>query len=118
MAEERAKASTVTVLNRKEGRIVLGPDPEELKAYEALPEAKRKATLAPKGREILSGQSIEVSHEEAEKLFAHRGLVDAAKAVPSFGAREAQLKAELDAVKAENEKLRKDAEPKAEKPKK
>lgn len=93
---EAAKAERVTVVNQKEGRFVLPPDPDELKKN---PKAKN--------REILSGRSLEVSAEEAAKLLQHRGLVDAATIVgrTSSAAEIADLKKQLAAAKAENEKL-------------
>lgn len=103
MADAKLK---VTIINQKEGKLVLGPDPEELKAYEAAPKGKKK----PADRVVPSGQSIEVSAEEAEKLLNHRGVVDAAKAVPTQGAQVANLKKQLADLQAENDKLRKGQE--------
>lgn len=96
MAE--AVKNRVTIINQKEGRIVLPPDADELKKN---PNAKERV--------IMSGRSIEVSAEEAAKLLNHRGLMDAAKVVPSHGMQVAELKDKLAALEAENEKLRKAA---------
>lgn len=95
---EVTKPARVTIINQKDGKLVLGPDPEELK----------KNPKAP-ARVVFSGRSIEVSAEEAEKLLNHKGIIDAANVVPTHGAQVADLKAKLAKLEAENEKLRKGA---------
>lgn len=100
MADEKkpaAAAAKVTILNQKEGKLVLPPDPEELKKN---PKAEPRV--------LVSGGTLEVSADEAAKLLNHRGLVDASKAMPSVGAREAELKKQIADLKAENAKLKGD----------
>ncbi len=97
MAEAKMPAR-VTIINQKEGKLVLPPDPEELKKD---PKAK--------DRVVFSGHSLEVSADEAAKLLNHRGVVDAAKLLGSAPNEAAKLRAELADLKAENEKLRRGA---------
>lgn len=92
MAEE---AKRVTILNQREGKIVLAPDPDELKAN----------PLA-KPRILFAGQAIEVSEEEAAKLIRYKGLVDASKLVSGDSSQVKALKAQLAAAQADNLKLK------------
>ena len=102
------ESAKVTIINQRRGKLVLGPDPEELKAFDALPESKRLAKNRPQNREVPSGSSIEVTAAEAEKLLNHKGIVDAAKVAPSLGEEQSKLKARIAELEAENAKLRKD----------
>lgn len=91
-----ADAKRVTILNQREGKIVLPPDPEEL---ESNPKAK--------GRELLGGQTIEVSAEEAKKLLRYKGLIDISTIVKTAESAEVrELKAKLAAAEAENLRLK------------
>lgn len=98
-----ADAKKVTILNKREGKLVLPPDPEELKAFNALPEGKRKPSDAPKHRELLAGQALEVSEEEAAKLLAYPGLVDASKIVK--GGDSAEVKRLKDQIAAKDAEI-------------
>lgn len=95
MADDKAR---MTIINQKEGKLVLPPDADELKKN---PKAK--------DRVVMSGQSIEVSAEEGARLLNHRGFTDASKFVPSNASNVSDLKNKLAALEAENEKLRKAA---------
>lgn len=94
MAE--ATKARVTIINQKEGKLVLPPCPDELKKD---PKAKN--------REVPSGHSIEVSTEEGARLMNHKGILDAAKAVPAHADQLAALKKQLAAASAENARLAK-----------
>lgn len=104
MADEKA-GKRVTILNQKEGKLVLPPDADELKKN-----SKAKERVVP------SGHALEVSAEEAERLLKHRGIVDASKLVGPSGdaARVLELQKQLEDAKAENERLKKSS-PKADK---
>lgn len=100
-------AAKVTIVNQRQGKLILGPDPDELKAFEALPEGKRIPSKRPKDREVPSGGSIEVTAAEAEKLLAHNGIVDASKIAPSLEEEKAKLRARIADLEKENADLRK-----------
>lgn len=92
-----ADAKRVTILNQREGKIILPPDPEELK----------KNPKAP-ARVLMSGQAIEVSAEEAPRFLRYNGLIDASKLVANVETAEVKaLKAKLAASEAENARLKK-----------
>lgn len=98
----------VTVLNQREGKLIVWPDADELKLN---PKAK--------SREIPGGRSLEVSAEDAKVLLSLRGVVDASTIIDrsSTVAEISALKAKLASAEAENEKLRKVSPAKSEEPK-
>lgn len=92
-----ADAKRVTILNQREGKVVLPADPEDVK--------KNPKAAA---RTLLSGQALEVSAEEAAKFLAYPGLVDASSIVAGVESAEVKsLKERLAAAEAENARLRK-----------
>lgn len=96
------KSKFMTILNRREGKLVLAPDPAELKTN---PKAKERV--------IFSGGSLEVSAEEGAHLLNLRGVVDASTVIaPSM--RMAELQQQLEAEKAKNADLLKKLGPAAE----
>jgi preprotein translocase subunit YajC len=92
MADEKALK---TILNQRQGKIILPPDPEELKKD---PKAKP--------REVLAGRTVVVTAAEAAKLLNHRGLVDA-DTLATSGPSLADVQAQLQKAEAENAELRK-----------
>lgn len=93
-----ADAKRITIINNREGKLVLAPDADELKAN---PKAKERVVMA--------GRSLEVSAEEGARLLNLRGVVDAAKAVPSYASQLDELSKQLEDLKAENARLSKAA---------
>lgn len=94
-----ADAKRVTILNQREGKVILPADPEELKKNPKAPH-----------RTILAGHAVEVSAEEAPRLLRYKGLVDASKLVATADSAEVKsLKAQLAASEAENARLKKGA---------
>lgn len=93
-------AKRVTILNQREGTIVLPPDAEDLKKDPKTPH-----------RKLMAGQAIEVSAADAAKFLNYKGLMDASKLVGKADSAEVKrLKADLAAAKAENAKLKEDAD--------
>lgn len=91
-----AEAKRVTILNQREGKVILPPDPEELKKN---PKAKN--------RELPGGQALVVSAEEAVKYLRFKGIIDASTIVGTADSAEVKrLKDKLAASEAENERLR------------
>jgi hypothetical protein len=85
----------ITILNQRAGKVILPPDPEELKKN---PKAKERI--------LQSGESISVSADEAPKLLRHKMLVDAATVLQGAESPEVKrLKAELEAEKSKNSRL-------------
>jgi hypothetical protein len=85
----------ITILNQRAGKVILPPDPEELKKN---PKAKERI--------LQSGESISVSADEAPKLLRHKMLVDAATVLQGAESPEVKrLKAELEAEKVKNARL-------------
>lgn len=85
----------ITILNQRAGKVILPPDPEELKKN---PKAKERI--------LQSGESISVSADEAPKLLRHKMLVDAATVLQGAESPEVKrLKAELEAEKGKNARL-------------
>ncbi len=92
-----AEVKRVTIMNQREGKVILPPDADELKAN---PKAQHRILLA--------GQAIEVTAEEAAKLLSYPGMIDAATITKGVDSAEVKrLKAELAAAKAENVRLAK-----------
>ncbi len=93
-----ADAKTVTILNQREGKLVLPADADELKKNPKTPH-----------RVLLSGQALTVSAADAAKFLRYAGVIDASKLVAGAGdsAEVKALKAQLAAAKAENATLKK-----------
>ncbi len=92
-----ADAKRITIINQREGKLILPPAPEDLKLD---PKAKPRV--------ILSGHSAEVSAEEGAKLLRYKGVVDASQLVEGADSAEVKrLKAKIAAYEVENARLRK-----------
>ena len=93
-----AEAKRVTLINQRDGKQVIPPDPDELKK-----DPKAKPRL------VLQGEAVEVSAEEAAAMLRKHGKswMDASKLVANVETAEVKkLKVALAAALDENAKLR------------
>jgi hypothetical protein len=99
-------ADRITLINQRDGKVHLGPDPDEMEKFLALPEAKRVKGKKPLDRILQAGESITVSADEAPKLLRHSFLKDASTVLQGAESPEVKrLKAELEAEKVKTAKL-------------